>query len=75
VAPKEPAMELTYRTTVSAHDVAPDDPAAHDLSRATFAHLMPYANDLWVVSLTVPIEQQDSGEILFGRIAGGFQVS
>jgi tRNA A-37 threonylcarbamoyl transferase component Bud32 len=75
VAPKEPAMELTYRTTVHAHDVAPDDPAAHDLSRATFAHLVPYANDLWVVSLTVPIEQQDSGEILFGRIAGGFQVT
>jgi eukaryotic-like serine/threonine-protein kinase len=75
VAPKEPALEVSYRTTVPAHDVAPDDPAAHDLSRATFAHLIPYANDLWVVSVTVPIEQQDSGETLFNRIAGGFQVT
>jgi eukaryotic-like serine/threonine-protein kinase len=75
VAPKEPALEVGYRTTVSAHDVAPDDPAAHDMNRATFAHLIPYANDLWVVSVTVPIEQQDSGEILFNRIAGGFQIN
>jgi eukaryotic-like serine/threonine-protein kinase len=70
---REPAQKLSYRETVVAKELAPDDPAALDLNRVTFAHLQPYANDLWVVSMTVPVEQEDSGGRLFEQIAWKFQ--
>ena len=43
VEPREPALELHYRSTTSAKAVVPDDPAAQDQNRSTFAHLLPYA--------------------------------
>ena len=72
VEPREPALELHYRSTTSAKAVVPDDPAAQDQTRSTFAHLLPYAGDLWVVSLTVPIEQEDTGGRSFEEIVKGF---
>ena len=75
VAPQEPAQDLNYRVTVNAKEVAPDDPAAHDLNRTTFARFLPYGTDLWVVSVTVPIDQEDSGDSLFDKIAARFQVT
>jgi eukaryotic-like serine/threonine-protein kinase len=72
VAPPEEAVDLHYRATTSAKAVVPDDPSAQDQTRSTFAHLLPYAGDLWVVSLTVPIEQEDTGNRLFEQIVGGF---
>jgi serine/threonine protein kinase len=74
-AAQEPALELKYRATVNAKELVPNDPAALDQNRATFAHLLPYRGDLWVVSMTVPIEQEDSGDELFAKIAPGFQVT
>jgi hypothetical protein len=73
--PPEMAQELHYRTITSAKELAPGDQNAQDLNRSTFAHLLPYAGDLWVVSMTVPIEQEDSGNELFDRIAKDFQVT
>lgn len=75
VAPVEPALELNYRATTNAKAVVPDDAAAVDDTRVTFAHLLPYAGDLWVVSMTVPIDQEDSGSDLFTPIVPKFQVT
>jgi hypothetical protein len=74
-AAQEPGLELKYRATVNAKELVPDDPAALDQNRVTFAHLLPYGGDLWVVSMTVPIEQEDSGDELFGRINPDFKVT
>ena len=70
----EPAEQLTYRATTNARSLVPDDPNALDQNRSTYANLYPYAGDLWVVSLTVPIEQEQYASDLFARIAQGFKV-
>lgn len=67
----EPSLQLTYRTVDAA-----DDSTAVDLNRATFANLLPVGSDLWVVSLTVPIEQEDSGKRgLFTRTVAEFRAT
>jgi hypothetical protein len=71
----EPGLALNYRSTTNAKVLVPDDPNALDQNRVTFAHLIPYAGDLWVVSVTVPIEQESAGDRLFGQIAQGFHVT
>jgi eukaryotic-like serine/threonine-protein kinase len=71
----EPSLKVNYRTIANAKVLVPDDAAAGDQNRVTFANLLPYAGDLWVVSVTVPIEQEASGEKLFDRIAPEFQVT
>jgi hypothetical protein len=71
----ESAVEWHYRSTADAGELAPDDPDAANLYRGTFAHLLPLGSDLWVVSMTVPIEQEDSGHALFDRIVKEFQVT
>jgi serine/threonine protein kinase len=69
----EPAVEITFRTVDEADD-APNQPSATNLNRATFANLIPTTTDLWVISLTVPIEQEDSGKRgLFPRTVPHFQ--
>jgi eukaryotic-like serine/threonine-protein kinase len=73
--PPEPAREVVYRSTANAQVLVPNDPGALDQNRVTYARLIPYAGDLWVVSVTVPIEQEDSGDRLFDRIAPDFQVT
>lgn len=73
--PYEPAQEVKYRATTNAQELVPDDPAALNQNRVTFAYLLPYVGDLWVVSMTVPIEQEDSGDRLFDKIAPQFRVT
>ncbi|HWM06359.1 MAG TPA: hypothetical protein VNP92_28800, partial [Actinophytocola sp.] len=76
IGPGEPALQLTYRTTTRAEDVAPGDPNARNLNRVTFANLLPNGSDLWVVSVTVPVDQEDTGRReLFNRIAPTFRVT
>ncbi|OLF11377.1 serine/threonine-protein kinase [Actinophytocola xanthii] len=72
----EPAQQLTYRTTAEAARLAPGVPNARNLNRVTFAALYPLGVDLWVVSVTVPIDQEDSGRrALFDRILPTFTVT
>jgi serine/threonine protein kinase len=72
---QERARKVIYRSTTNAKVLVPDDPNALDQNRVTFAHLLPVAGDLWVVSETVPIEQETAGDRLFDQIAKGFQVT
>jgi eukaryotic-like serine/threonine-protein kinase len=68
----EPGLQLTYRTTTTAANLAP---AGQDVNRVTFANLLPLGGDLWVVAVTVPVDQEDSGRDLFERIWPTFKVS
>ncbi|MFC5290435.1 protein kinase [Actinokineospora guangxiensis] len=70
----ETGVRLTYRTVESFPD-APGSPLP-DLARVTFADVRPVGEDLWVVSLTVPIEQEGSARSgLFTEITAGFAVA
>jgi serine/threonine protein kinase len=70
----ETGVRLTYRTVESFPD-APGSPPP-DLARVTFADVRPVGDDLWVVSLTVPIEQEGSARSgLFTEITAGFAVA
>lgn len=63
---REPGQELTYRTSA----------AGSGSNRVTFAQLIPAGIDLWVVAVTVPVDQEDTGRAkLFEKIAPGFQVT
>jgi tRNA A-37 threonylcarbamoyl transferase component Bud32 len=73
--PPEKAIQLTYHATTNAKALVPDDPNALDQNRSTYANLYPSAGDLWVVSLTVPIEQDDYASDLFPDITAGFKVT
>nr|WP_026316198.1 serine/threonine-protein kinase [Actinokineospora enzanensis] len=69
----EMGVQLTYRAV----DVAetPADSGANSVSRTSIANILPTGKDLWVVSVTVPIEQEDTGRRgLFARIVPEFRV-
>jgi eukaryotic-like serine/threonine-protein kinase len=69
----KPGEQLTYRTTTEAADLAP---GGRDLNRVTFANLLPLNDDLWVVAVTVPVDQEDTGRsALFDPIATTFKVT
>jgi hypothetical protein len=70
---QEPAQELTYKTTDVAREVGSGEERGAD--RITFAHALPVGPDLWVLSVTVPIDLEDSGRTLFNKIADGFTVT
>jgi hypothetical protein len=66
----EPALELTYRTS----EVVRGSDAISN--RVSFAKLTPTGIDLWVVSVTVPLQQEDSGRTkLFDKIAPAFRAT
>lgn len=72
----EPAQQLTYRTKADAESLAPGDPRAMNLNRVTFANLYPLGADLWVVGVTVPVDQEDTGrQELFDRLVPTFKVT
>ncbi|HEU5470402.1 MAG TPA: serine/threonine-protein kinase [Actinophytocola sp.] len=66
----EPAADLTYKTT----EWTPGgDTGSY---RVTFARLFPIGVDVWVVAVTVPIDQEDTGRTkLFDEVAKGFKVT
>jgi eukaryotic-like serine/threonine-protein kinase len=69
----QPGEQLTYRTTTDGGDIAP---GAHDVNRVTFANLLPLGADMWVVAVTVPVDQEDTGhDELFEHIATTFKVT
>jgi hypothetical protein len=46
------------------------------VNQVTFANLLPLRGDLWVVAVTVPVNQEDTGRTeLFDRIARTFKVT
>jgi tRNA A-37 threonylcarbamoyl transferase component Bud32 len=66
-AGREPAQDLVYKTTDAGAG------GASGANRVTFARVLPIGIDLWVVAVTVPIEQEDTGRTkLFDKIAPGF---
>jgi hypothetical protein len=69
----EPGLELTYKTTDVARNVGSGE--ARGADRITFAHVLPVGADLWVLSVTVPIDLEDSGRTLFNKIWPGFTVT
>ncbi|OLF04587.1 hypothetical protein BLA60_39985 [Actinophytocola xinjiangensis] len=72
----EQALQLVYRTTDHASVLAPGDPRARNQNRVTFANAYPVANDLWVVGVTVPVDQEDTGRReLFDRLIATFKVT
>jgi hypothetical protein len=73
--PAEEAKQLTYSTITSAGELAPGDPNVHDVYQSTIARALPYARDLWVVSMTVLIDQEGPSRELFTDIANGFKVT
>lgn len=64
---REVARQVQYRTVESGGE------DGSDLGRTTFAELLPDGDNLWVVAVTVPTDQEDSGSAdLFSRIAPSF---
>lgn len=62
---KEASVQFIYRT------VEGDEPTA--LRRSHFSRVLPYGNDLWVVEVVVPTEQEDEARArLFDAIASTF---
>jgi len=65
----EPARKLEYRTVEA-------DARRTETRRTTFAHAIPVARDLWVVSMTVPTEGEDTAQDQwFKKIAPTFAVT
>lgn len=61
----ENSVQFVYKT------VEGDEPNA--LRRSHFSRLLPYGNDLWVVEVIVPTEQEDEARVrLFDAIASTF---
>jgi eukaryotic-like serine/threonine-protein kinase len=69
----EPAQDLTYKT---ADEVDTGQETVSGSNRVTFSRLIPFGIDLWVVAVTVPIDQEDTGRTkLFDMITPGFKVT
>ncbi|WP_424190266.1 serine/threonine-protein kinase [Actinokineospora sp. G85] len=67
--PAAVAAEITFHTAESGGEQQP-------VNRSTFANLLRVDEDLWVVAVTVPIEEEDTGRrTLFARIAPGFAIT
>lgn len=70
------SLNVTYRTLENSP--APRTKAndgAGPSWRSTFANVFKHGNSLWVVSATVPVEQETSGRAdLFDRVAGTFKI-
>jgi serine/threonine protein kinase len=70
------SINVTYRTLENrTGSRAKTDDGAGPAWRSTFANVFKRGNSLWVVSATVPVEQETSGRAdLFDRVAGTFKI-
>jgi serine/threonine protein kinase len=69
--PEKPIL-MNYRTVETAGPTGSAQQAT-EMRRARFTRILPRANDLWVVEVTVPIEQEETGrDRLFNAIASTF---
>ena len=72
----EPSVQFSYRTVESALPLArAPQPAGSDLRRSRFSRILPHGNDLWVVEVVFPTDQEETGRAtLFDTIVGTFSV-
>ncbi|NUS62872.1 MAG: serine/threonine protein kinase [Saccharothrix sp.] len=72
----EPGVQYSYRTVERATDLARGTaPPGPDLRRSRYSRVLPRGNDLWVVEVVVPTEQEEAGRSrLFDTIAPTFRV-
>jgi eukaryotic-like serine/threonine-protein kinase len=72
----EPGLQYSYRTVERATDLARGTaPPGPDLRRSRYSRVLPRGNDLWVVEVVVPTEQEETGRSrLFDTIAPTFRV-
>jgi hypothetical protein len=69
--PEKPVL-MDYRTVETAGPTGSKQRVT-EMRRARFARILPRANDLWVVEVTVPIEQEETGRNrLFNAVASTF---
>ncbi|WP_267901133.1 serine/threonine-protein kinase [Amycolatopsis panacis] len=61
--PSDKGDDVTYRTVEHGRGKS-----TSAITRATFAFMRPVGGDLWVLSLTVPAEQEDTAGNTFGQI-------
>lgn len=67
--------EINYNTADSGGETG-NEAWLHSARRTTFADLLPRGDDLWVLSVTVPTDQQDAGQRnLFDKIKGTLSVT
>ncbi|WP_447004329.1 serine/threonine-protein kinase [Saccharothrix isguenensis] len=73
---REQALQFGYRTVERATTLARGAaPAGPDLRRSRYSRVLPRGNDLWVVEVVVPTEQEEMGrDRLFDTIANTFTV-
>ena len=74
---KEPGVQYSYRTVeqATALDRGTVSPGP-DLRRSRYSRVLPRGNDLWVVEVVVPTEQEETGRSrLFDTIAPTFRVN
>ena len=73
----EPGVQYSYRTVERATELARGTvPPGPDLRRSRYSRVLPRGNDLWVVEVVVPTEQEETGRSrLFDTIAPTFRVS
>ncbi|HEY0636075.1 MAG TPA: hypothetical protein VGD67_00365, partial [Pseudonocardiaceae bacterium] len=60
----EAPHETSFRTVERGGDV--------ELRRTILVHLLPTASDLWIVSVTVPSDQQKAADALFRQVVSSF---
>jgi eukaryotic-like serine/threonine-protein kinase len=70
------AVQFSYRTVESGLPLARSSQAAGpDLRRSRFSRVLPHGNDLWVVEVVFPTDQEETGRArLFDTIVGTFSV-
>nr|WP_279587053.1 serine/threonine-protein kinase [Amycolatopsis arida] len=72
--PDRDGVRLFYRTVERA--TGPGEASESQLGRSTFAEVFRHGTGLWVVAVTVPTEQERSGQVeLFDRIAPTFRLA
>ncbi|MEU4767921.1 protein kinase [Actinosynnema sp. NPDC023794] len=74
---KEPGVQYSYRTVERATPLARGTVSpGPDLRRSRYSRVLPRGNDLWVVEVVVPTEQEETGRSrLFDTIAPTFRVT
>lgn len=68
----EPQQEFVYRSV----EASSPNASGGDLGRTTFGRVVPNGDDLWIVSVRVPTDQEDRGNTeLFGPVIPTFRPS